>query len=346
MDGKSDFNDVLNNVMQDLENEFYNKRFYFSYSSLNKLMWNPQSFYQSYVLDIKEERLDNHLVNGKLIHLLLLEPENFNNKFIISPISLPGDSTRKVIDRVYSHHKELSNSSLSRTDLKDYSNAILDILSDINLHQSLKTDEQRIDKILTPEAFNYWEFLKTKEDKVLISDETYKYCTTAVDIIKTNKKICELIGLEVTAFDNKEVINEKTFISDSKKYAFGFKGIIDNIVIDHDKKIIYINDIKTTSKDLRDFPESIEYYSYWMQAIMYTILVTNEYDNLIVNDYQLEFRFIVIDRLFQTYAFPVSQTTLETWLNRFTKVIEKAEWHYKNRSYELPYEFMTDSIIL
>jgi len=66
-------------------------------------MWSPQVFYQMYVLGIKEERLDNHLVQGKLIHLLLLEPEKFNKEFMMTPGKLPTDSLRQVVDRVFSH---------------------------------------------------------------------------------------------------------------------------------------------------------------------------------------------------------------------------------------------------
>ena len=67
--------DLMNESIKMMENDFYTKKFYFSYSSLNKLLWNPQTFYQIYVLGQREERDDAHLVNGKIIHALLLEPQ-------------------------------------------------------------------------------------------------------------------------------------------------------------------------------------------------------------------------------------------------------------------------------
>ena len=73
----------LENIMEEsvkvMENDFYSKKFYFSYSSLNKLLWNPVVFHSMYILGIKEERVDQHLVQGKIIHALLLEEENFND---------------------------------------------------------------------------------------------------------------------------------------------------------------------------------------------------------------------------------------------------------------------------
>lgn len=323
-----------------LEKDFYNKKFHFSYSSLNKLIWNPAVFYQLYVIGLKEEKLDSHLVQGKVIHALLLEEEKFNDIFVISPANLPTGTLRIVVDRLY---RKFVN---PQADLIDYSQEILDIMKDVNYFQALKTDQQRLDKILTADAINYWTFLKTKGSRILIDQETYDFCKSAVELVKTNKELCNLIGCDINEFDNKEVLNEVKMEMELTNKPFGIKGIIDNVVIDHDQKMIYVNDIKTTSKDLKDFPESVDFYSYWLQAIIYISLVSMYYSHLIDNGYNLKFHFVVIDRAFQTYAFPVSETTLNVWLSKFVETLELAEWHYTNRSFELPYQFATGKVSL
>jgi hypothetical protein len=63
-------------------------------------------------------------------------------------------------------------------------------------------------------------------------------------------------------------------------------------------------------------------------------------------DYGLRFNFIVVDRSYQTYVFPVSQPTLTTWTTDFFEVLNKADWHYKNHNFTLPYEFATGSVYL
>jgi hypothetical protein len=340
----------LESIMQEsvelMEQEFYNKKMYFSYSSLNKLIWNPQVFYQMYVLGMKEERVESHLVQGKIIHVLLLEEDKFNDLFIVSPTSLPTGNLRTVVDRVFNHYKELSRNGDPRKKLEEFDKAILDVLVDMNYHQSLKTDQQRLDKILTPEAFNYWAFLQMRQEKIIIDADTLKFCKNAVEIIKTNQQVCNLLGMNTTEFDNKQVINEEQIQLDLGNKVYGLKGIIDNIVIDYDNKVIYINDIKTTSKDLKDFPESIEYYSYWMQAVIYMMLVTKEHIDLIQSGFTARFHFVVIDRAFQSYAFPVTEKTMNSWLDRFNAILEKAEWHYHNKNYELPYEFAQGLVVL
>ena len=340
----------LEEIMQDttevLEKSFYDKKFYFSYSSLNKLMWNPAVFYQLYVLGMKEERTDAHLVQGKIVHALLLEEDKFNDQFIISPGKLPGDSVKTVIDRVFNHYAEVSANGDLRTKLEDFDQAVLDVMKDMNYHQSLKTDQQRLDKIISTETINYWDFLKTKGNKTLIDQDTYDFCKNAVDLIKTDKSLCDLIGCNLTDFDNKEVYNELLLSVEYGDQPFGLKGIIDNLVVDHDKKIIFVNDIKTTSKDLKDFKETIEFYSYWLQAVMYCTLTSIKFKDLLESGYNFKFHFVVIDRSFQTYSFYVSEPTLNSWLDRMNKVLEAAKWHYVNKNYTLPYEFATGSVVL
>lgn len=325
------------------EKEFYDRKFYFSYSSLNKLIWNPVAFYTMYVLGLKEEKTDAHLVKGKIIHGLLLEEDKFNENFVISPSNIPTDKMKTVIDRVFNHHTELlrdDEAAYANAVLTDYSNAIIDILYDMNYHQNLKTDQQRLDKVITPENVSYFSFLLTKGNKTLIDQQSYDFCKSAVDIIKQKKDIIHLLGLDVTELDNVDVFNELPISCELKKYPFGLKGIVDNIKIDHSNKVIYVNDVKTSGKELKDFKESIEYYMYWLQAVFYLIMVSNKFAPLLEEKgYEIKFHFVVIDVNYQTYAFPISELTLNDWHKRTLEALDKADYHYTNRRYDLPYAF-------
>lgn len=325
------------------EKEFYDKKFYFSYSSLNKLIWNPTAFYTMYVLGLREERTDAHLVKGKIIHGLLLEEDKFAENFIISPSNIPADKMKVVIDRVFAHHADLLRDdevAYANATLETYSNAIIDILADMNYHQSLKTDAQRLDKVLTPENSSYFNFLLQRGNRTLIDQQSYDFCKSAVDIIKQKPEIIHLLGLDTTEVDNVDVFNELVISCELKQYPFGLKGIVDNIKIDHEAKIIYVNDVKTSGKELKDFKESIEYYMYWLQAVFYLIMVSNKFAPLLEQKgYQIKFHFLVIDVNYQTYAFPISQETLASWQKRTLESLDIAAYHYTNKRYDLPYAF-------
>ncbi len=350
-----ELDEIIQETMKKMEEEFYKRTdFKFSYSSLKKLLWNPQAFYQTYVLGEREERTDAFLVNGKAIHAILLEHDKFEENFLISPDSLPTGNTRTVIDRVFRHHTELFQNGDKREHLTEFEGAIIDVLEDMNLHQALvddkKTgvtgDKKRLEKIITPETLNYWKYLKEKGTKTLIDKENYEFCKLAVEIIKTNKAVSDLLKITYDPLENIEVFNEIPLECTIEGKPYGLQGIVDNLVIDHDKKIVYINDIKTTSKDLKDFAETVEFYGYWLQAAIYATLVAVKYQELFAQGYELKSNFVVIDKYYQVYAFPVSQKTIDGWFIRMNETLQKAEWHYNNKSYDLPYEFATNKVVL
>jgi hypothetical protein len=318
------------------EENFYSKKFHFSYSGLNKLLFSPRSFYNHYILNQREDKMEQHLVDGSLLHCLLLEEDKFNEKFVVSPGKLPGDSAKKVLDKVFTRALIDGYLELSLEDLKD---DILAVLQEINLHQSLKTDAQRVEKMVTDENISYYDFLRTKGDKLVIDNETLERVKLSVDEVKQNQKAWSLLGI-----GNPDSKSEVPLLADLDDHKFGLKGIVDNIRVSHDEKVIYITDLKTTGKLLQDFPETVEYYKYWLQAAVYVRLVRASMPEL--SNYAIKFHFIVVDKLNQSYAFEVSSVTLREWLDRLDDVLKVADYHYTSRNYDLPYEYKEGSIIL
>lgn len=332
---------LLRESTEYLESEFYNTKFSFSYSSLTTLLYSPAMFYQVYVLGFRDNSTNKSLTEGKLIHKLLLE-NDFEDNYIVSPSNLPKDKTKELVDRVFKKASFDLNPELKFVDFRD---EILDGLRDLNYWQNLKTEQQRIEKVDTEEVRSYWEFLKNSTGKVLIDQETYSYCIKAVETIRSNTKANELLGLD-NLYPYIEVYNEIALEIDIPELPFGLKGILDNLKIDHRNKVIYINDFKTTSKSLKDFKESLEFYSYWLQATIYILMVSSKMHDLLDKGYRIEFHFIVIDKYLQVYSFPVSDKSRQDWLDRFYQVIEQATHHYETKRFGLPYEFDKELVVL
>lgn len=326
--------------VEDLVKEFYSKPFYLSYSGLNKLLYSPALFYKHYILQQREEKLDSYLIDGKVIHCLLLDNGSFDEQFILMPSTLPTDNTRKLVDRIYDQVKEAPGL------LENYTVEILEYLKEVKLHQSLKTDQQRLDKILTDDAKSYFEFLKVKGNKDLLDSETMQRCNEAVEILRNNPRVCDLLGLLVSEMDNVDLYNEKMYTIDID-YPFGLKGVVDNIKVDHDKKTIYVNDLKTTSKTIVDFKETIDFYNYWSQAAIYHRLVHFNFHQLLSQEgWKLVFNFIVIDKYQQVYAFEVTEGTMLEWQMRLEEKLKEAAWHYNSKDYSLPKEFAEGKVVL
>lgn len=318
------------------EENFYNKKFHFSYSGMNKLLFSPRSFYNHYILNQREDKMEQHLVDGSLLHCLLLEEDKFDEKYVVSPVNLPGDSIKNVVDKVFT--RALIDGYLELS-LEQNEFQILEILKEINLYQSLKTDAQRVEKVVTDASKSYYNFLTTKGDKSVIDNETLERVKTSVEEVKQNQKAWSLLDI-----GNPNSKSEVPLLADLDDHAFGLKGIVDNIRVAHDEKVIYITDLKTTGKLLQDFPDAIEYYKYWLQAAVYVRLVRASMPEL--SSYKIKFHFIVVDKLNQSYAFEVSSVTLSTWLDRLDEVLKIVNYHYTSRNYDLPYEYKEGNVIL
>ena len=327
-------------------NQFYKNKFYFSYSSINKLLFSPRSFYSHYVLNQREDSIDPHLVGGRVLHCLLLEPENFEKDFILMPDKFPTDSNRILIDNIFKNYLSIENNALL---LEEFQKEILTDLLNSNLYQTLKTDQQRLDKILTDQNKNYFEFLKTKQDKALVDPIIYANCIETVAMLKSNLEVRALLYLDKEISDDHiTVFNELPLKHNVNNLPFGYKGILDNVVIDTESKTIFINDLKTTGKGLLDFPDTVKYYKYWIQASMYYHLIYDKYvkDKPDAKDWNIVITFIVVDKYNQIYPFQVSQESLAAWLKDFDKIIDIVKYHYENKDFTLPYELAIGNVKL
>jgi hypothetical protein len=159
-------------------------------------------------------------------------------------------------------------------------------------------------------------------------------CQEFAEAIKDDEKAMELLT------DGDEVHSEIALSMDFQNGTVGLKGVVDNICINHSKGTIIISDIKTTSKSIKDFPESVEFWNYWIQACAYKMLVKEQCRSLIEEGYLIQFNFIVIDPYKQVYCFEVSKNTFREWATRFIDLMLEAQWHFSNRNYTLPYKFI------
>lgn len=321
------------------ENEFYNKEFSFSYSSLNKLLFSPSLFYKDYILFDREQKTEKYLIEGKLVHCILFEPEEVKNKFNLVPGKTPSDNVVKVLRNMQLH---TNAEKLNEVD----DSVILDSLKECNLYQSLKLDEARIAKIRTEDAEEYWTFMNNSNIDV-IDQDTLDKCTEYVEIIKANPDVMELFASSGSDFELDPVTSyaEKMLNCKLKDKSFGLKGIIDYYKIDDDKELITICDLKTTGKTISDFKETVDFYKYWLQAAIYCKLV---FENIPKEQqhYDFIYKFVVIDKYKQVYVFDVSQNTLSSWTNGLSEVLKVADYHYTEKNYSLPYEFLVNKISL
>ena len=331
---------MKNNVFE-LEERFYSKPFYLSYSGLNKLLYSPRVFYNQYVLGVREEKLDTHLVEGKLIHNFILE-ENFNDSFILGLDKVPTDNAKIIVDTVWARAKM---DKVAHVDFDQFGDIVLELMLSLSYYQNLKTDAQRLDKVFTEANNNYYNFLQQESGKTLVSQETYNKCLDISNELLAEEEV--LVAMGINDCPGCEILNEHYLTDQIEGYKFFIKGYLDRIVIDHKRRVIRIVDIKTTSKPIDKFRETIEYFRYNNQAAMYIKLIQKYNAGLNPDDHwKIEFNFVVVDQFKQVYVFPVSKATMISWDATLMTDIDKFNWHFVNNKFTLPYDLVKEKIIL
>jgi hypothetical protein len=331
------------------------EKFYFSYSSLVKLINDPKLFYKEYILGEKETKDEKYLKEGQLFHLFVLEPERFDEKFIMLPTSVPSgyslETLNKLISLVLGDVAFDDDGDPLETytipDLNFHHEYILDIMRRNNFYQSLKTDQQRLDKIINPEGLLYWHVLQEQfqNKKTIVDVAMVTKAKEKADLMLKNEECQQLIN----TFNSKEDIRKELELQyDIANYSFGLKGVIDCVKIDYANETIYITDFKTTSKSLKEWKNTFETseYMYWLQVIIYKELILSLVPSGSKTAWKLKVNFPVIDKNNNVYVFGVSINSLYEWQIKTKEVLEIAKWHYENEKYELPYEFYVGKIEL
>ena len=329
-----------------LEAEFFENPFSFSYSSLNTLLTAPALFYKEYVLQQKEEEMKKHLLEGTLIHFLILEHQRFDDKFVVLP-GLPSDNNKLIADRIFNEYYPAKGDEAA--ELKDFGDEIDTILQEINLYQSIKDKDKRLAKIIEPKTEEYFTFLKTALKKTLIDSALLDVSTQRADILKANPVARELLGLDLVSDGRTVGIYNELEIeipASETGYPFGFKGHIDNMVVLVTEKKVRINDFKTTGKSITDFEESVDFWNYWLQAAMYVTLVRYFLRQILTDEWTIEFRFIAFDKYNMMYPFKVTPETMAKWMERFDETKEQAYYHYQFKDFSLPFAFAMGKVEL
>lgn len=326
-----------------LEDEFFANGFLMSYSGLNRLLFSPGAFYQHYVLRQRDDTTDKAMAEGKLIHCMLLNPEKFEDEFVVIPGSFPSENPKRVMERLHAHITESYRDVVDVREsmlpyLENVQNALLDILKDENLHQTLKTDQQRLDRMLSEKNMEYLDFLFKKKDRVIVDKDMVTFAQRVCETFTTNPSMRKIMGMDMV----KDVYNETELVM-YNDYEFGIRGIIDNLVVDHHQKVIRINDIKKTSKPLSQFGETLEYYKYWLQAAIYKMIVDNVKMTTYGVDYPVEFRFLVVDPYMQIAPFRVSEKSMEEYMESTIDALDMADRHFRNKDFTLPYHTLITS---
>lgn len=310
-------------------------------SLCNKIWISPRYFKD--VLDGKIVEEDKSYFDiGTKTHMFLLEAEKFKENYTYLEFNTPGSPKQKEFCETLVAAKK-KNSIL---DTK-YSDLAPKIYKKI-----YRTDKKSDDKIkeealkLTDSLKKYIEYLSAKEVyKDVLNYHTVSFLNTAKLQVNKHKLAKSLIYPDTEHLTEYMIYWEHPEIKINNEPAV-IRSTIDRLIIDHNKKVITLVDLKTSST-LHKFDEKFLLYKYHMQLAAYWLAVFYEFSKSpdLRNKYK--------DYTYETYivgiqtpdnyggnlpiecrVFKISEETLSEGLAELNKTFDTISWHFDNDKWD------------
>ena len=186
---------------------------------------------------------------------------------------------------------------------------VSDAAKEVGFWKADKWDKKRYGAVL--ETGNVAEYYNASlnNNKILIPIETFQEVLASVRAIRESPATAGYFA------DNDELSPIRRYYQLKFKLYHnnvGYRGMMDLIIVDYEKKIIYPCDLKTSSHYEWDFEESFIQWGYGWQARLYWRLIRANLDkDSYFKDFELkDFKFIVVNRKSLTplvWEFPLTQ---------------------------------------
>lgn len=236
-----------------------------SSSSLKDFSQDRKKYYKKYVKGEKVEEKENHAANmGRIVETILLEKEEFENRFYMSTVSsTPTGLMLEFVEALYRFSKEATDEFGTVT--RDFS----EIAKDAYVASGFKIKfEAVLAKFLDSEAEIYYNEIRTVRTKNLtvITTQDVTNAEKIVESLKSNFVTAETINLVNSS--RYSVLNQLK-IENYEIDGLPLKSMLDKVIADHEKRSILPIDLKCTWS-VENFYE--EYYLYrraYIQAYLY-----------------------------------------------------------------------------
>lgn len=213
--------------------------------------------------------------------------EEFEEKYFVGKFPQISDSILKVVKFLHDNYSDCATLKVIPTE------RIIEATELLSYQLNWKPETRA--KVLREKGDEYYCNLAEAGDRIVISADTYKEASAAVDILKTSEA-------------TKEYFRDKIFDRDIEDfYQLKFKATLDNVDyrcmadllrVNHEHKTVTPIDLKTSSKPEWDFFKSFLDWSYHIQARLYWRIIRHNMDkDPYFKDFKLNpYLFIVVNK--------------------------------------------------
>lgn len=275
---------------------------------------------------------------GTTVHTQLLQPQDFA---LSEYKGKPSGKCGYFIDLVYDYRKKglsLHEAMEKASQKADYYNG--------------KLTSKIIKKVITI-GLDYYlrkchgEFTENGKEVIVLPSKNLETAKACIKSVNRNYEIQHIIGPSI--FDEKDFFNEIALFTDievtfpnGEVQKVPFKGKLDSVVIDNEKKRVYLNDVKTTSRSVDIFMDrvidgevyngTITMHHYYRQLACYLVMLQMYIRQVLhKEDYTYECNFFVVETTgtHQSKRFKVSQGYIDAGMKEFKDLICRVAYHLK-----------------
>ena len=318
------------------DSEYYSLKGFTSISRLKLLDprhgGSPQKYKQGFDFGYNES-----LLLGSAVHAAILQPDDFEiSDYQNKPAGKLGFFVEKVYENRKSGMKIVDSIEKASIDANYYAGKLTKKI----LRNAMKLGLDYYLRLSNGE-FNP----DNGKEKYVLSKKLYDSAHACINSINRNGAIQRILSQNL--FEPKEFYNEIALFSDIEvvfpdgvSTIIRFKGKLDSVVWDPEKKILYLNDIKTTSKGLSYFMGYIyndvpydgvfEHRSYYTQLYIYSVLLQMYFQKILgIDDYTLYTNIFAVETTgeYRSESFRINNSYIELGKKEFKELMVRLAWH-------------------
>jgi hypothetical protein len=314
-----------------------------SNSNIGWFLQKGPAYLHKMLTDPPPEEKNPVLERGTMIHMYILQPEEFKKTYVVWDKSRPTSAQQEKFCQALANTLEIEPNKAVLSAYKEaYSTAGKS--EDKMLSEGLK---------IASTLKDYIDFLKENSGRIMISPWDYQMLKKIKYEIEAHKLAKSIINPKNEYTWHEFHINwEYPVIYDTdigqheteyNKHVIKCKSLLDGLTINIDNKIVTIYDLKTTQK-LWHFEDSIDQYDYLRQLMYYTMAVKWYLKNELnedPEDYEFRYYIIGIDTtgLNEIRVFEIEPYMVQSRESVIHNAIIDIGWHQMNNKWDHSREY-------
>lgn len=217
--------------------------------------------------------------------------QEFNERFIVAEFPSISDKAAKIVKELFSDNHITCRTFDDISDIK-----VLEAINKYEYWNNCKA-ETKLKKLKDEGVSDYYDLLHLADSKTLISSDMYADVLAAVRALRESEATKKCFEPDNPFDDSIEHLYQLKF--KAVLNGINYRCMSDLLIVDHNAKIIYPYDLKTSSHNEWDFFKSFIQWDYQIQARLYwRIIRYNLNRDPYFKDFTLaDYRFIVVNKV-------------------------------------------------